>query len=67
MHAQVDRERVKNLREQGAVLVEVLPEEEYEGEHLTGAVNIPLKKLDRTATARFKKDAPIVVYCHDYL
>jgi rhodanese-related sulfurtransferase len=30
----------------GAQLVEVLPQTEYEDEHLPGAVNIPLKQLD---------------------
>ncbi len=67
MHTQVDRDRVTKLREQGAILVEVLPDEEYEYEHVVGAINIPLKKLDRSSTTEFRKDAAIVVYCHDYL
>jgi rhodanese-related sulfurtransferase len=54
------------VQEEGAQLVEVLPREEYEEEHLPGAVNIPLKELDRDTTAQLRRDAPVIVYCHDY-
>jgi rhodanese-related sulfurtransferase len=54
------------VQEKGAQLVEVLPREEYEEEHLPGAVNIPLKELDRDTTAQLRRDAPVIVYCHDY-
>jgi rhodanese-related sulfurtransferase len=64
----VFRDDVRRLvEEEGARLVEVLPREEYEEEHLPGAVNIPLKELDRETTTRLPKDAPVIVYCHDYL
>jgi rhodanese-related sulfurtransferase len=49
----------------GAVLIEVLPESEYAEEHIVGAVNIPLKKLDARKTAHVAKDAPLIVYCYD--
>jgi rhodanese-related sulfurtransferase len=62
----VFRDDVRRLVEEGAQLVEVLPREEYEEEHLPGAINIPLKELDRETTARLRRDAPVVVYCHDY-
>jgi rhodanese-related sulfurtransferase len=55
------------VEEEGAQLVEVLPREEYEDEHLSGAINVPLKELDRETTAVLRKDAPVIVYCHDYL
>lgn len=55
------------LVEEGARLVEVLPREEYEEEHLPGAVNIPLKELDRESAARLRRDEPVIVYCYDYL
>ena len=61
------RDEVRRLVEEGAQLVEVLPREEYEQEHITGAVNIPLKELDRETTAGLDHDAPVIVYCHDYL
>jgi rhodanese-related sulfurtransferase len=60
-------EVLRLLEEEGAQLVEVLPREEYEEEHLSGAINIPLKELDRETTAGLRRDAPVIVYCHDYL
>jgi rhodanese-related sulfurtransferase len=62
----VFKDDVRRLVEKGAQLVEVLPQEEYEEEHLPGAINIPLKELNRETTARLRRDAPVVVYCHDY-
>ena len=50
-----------------AQLVEVLPAEEYEEEHLPGAIGIPLKTLDAETTASLDKGNPVVVYCWDYL
>ena len=55
------------LLDSGAQLVEVLPEDEYREEHLPGAVNIPLKKLDAETTADLDKRKAIVVYCWDAL
>jgi rhodanese-related sulfurtransferase len=51
----------------GAQLVEVLPQDEYREEHLPGAINIPLKKLDADTTADLDKRKAIVVYCWDAL
>jgi rhodanese-related sulfurtransferase len=50
----------------GAQLVEVLPPEEYAEAHLPGAMNIPLKALDRQTAVRLDRERPIIVYCHDY-
>jgi phage shock protein E len=61
------RDGVRRLvQEEGAQLVDVLPHEEYEEEHLPGAINIPLQELDREMIARLNLDAPVIVYCHDY-
>jgi rhodanese-related sulfurtransferase len=61
------RDGVRRLvQEEGAQLVDVLPREEYEEEHLPGAINIPLKELDRETIARLNRDAAVIVYCHDY-
>ena len=61
------RDGVRRLvQEEGAQLVDVLPREEYENEHLPRAINIPLKELDREMIARLNRDAPVIVYCHDY-
>ncbi len=42
----IDRDELQRLvAEQEAQLVEVLPASEYEQEHITGAINIPLKEI----------------------
>ena len=45
----------------------MLPEQAYAEEHLAGAINIPLKTLDASATARLDESEPVIVYCWDYL
>ncbi len=66
MPKEIGREEVQRLIREGAQIVEVLPREEYEEEHLPGAINIPLKELDAKTAARLAKDRPVVVYCHDF-
>jgi rhodanese-related sulfurtransferase/CBS domain-containing protein len=63
----VDYQGLRDLLEQDAQLVEVLPAEEYAEEHLPGAINIPLKELDADSVAQLDRSRPIVVYCWDYL
>jgi rhodanese-related sulfurtransferase len=63
----IDNARVRELLSEGAQLVEVLPEDEYREEHLPGAINIPLKQLDRTTAAVLDRDRPVIVYCWDSL
>jgi rhodanese-related sulfurtransferase len=43
--------------------VEVLPPEEYEDEHLPGAINIPLKDLRTETAAALDRGRPVVVCC----
>ena len=64
-----DRHRVdvQRLVAQGAQLVEVLPVEEYAAEHLPGAINIPLKVLNRETASQLDTARPVIVYCWDYL
>ncbi len=66
MPTAIFRDEVRRLVEEGTQLVDVLPRDEYEDEHLPTAINIPLKELDRETTAMLKRDAPVIVYCHDY-
>ncbi|MGD9889919.1 MAG: rhodanese-like domain-containing protein [Dehalococcoidia bacterium] len=66
MPTEVNREDVRRLTAAGAQLVEVLPAEEYDAAHLAGAVNVPLKALNRRTTATLEQGRPVVVYCHDY-
>jgi rhodanese-related sulfurtransferase len=60
-------DRLQELIGQGAQLVEVLPEDEYHEEHLPGAVNIPLKRLDAESAAGLDRGRAIIVYCWDAL
>jgi rhodanese-related sulfurtransferase len=66
MPTSVDRDDVRRLLAAGAQLVEVLPAAEFEEEHLPGAINIPLKELDRETTRQLERERPVIVYCHDY-
>ncbi len=64
----IERDEVRRLlAEEGAQLVDALPHQEYEEEHLPGAINLPLKQLDREAAGRLDRSRPVVTYCHDYL
>lgn len=51
----------------GAVVVEVLPAEEFEDEHLPGAINVPIKQLEVLAPERLDPNRPVIVYCYDPL
>jgi rhodanese-related sulfurtransferase len=62
---QIERREVQRLMDQGAQVVEVLPKEEYEEEHLPGAINLPLRELEDQATELLDRDRPVVVYCWD--
>jgi rhodanese-related sulfurtransferase len=65
MPRETDREGVRRLVDQGAQLVEVLPAHEYQEEHLPGAVNLPLRKLEEQATEVLDRHRAVVVYCWD--
>ncbi len=66
MPTAIDRAEVQRLLlEEQAQLVEVLPPDEYEDEHLPGAINIPLKTLDRDPTSSLDRARPVIVYCYD--
>jgi rhodanese-related sulfurtransferase len=67
MATSIDRDELQRLRrEEGAQVVEVLPADEFEDEHLPGAINIPLKSLDRESPASLDRQRPVIVYCYDY-
>lgn len=55
------------MAEEGAQVVDVLPNREYEDEHLEGAISLPLKELNRESAERLDRDKPVITYCHDYL
>jgi rhodanese-related sulfurtransferase len=62
---EVDRQEVQELLERGAQVVEVLPADEFEEEHLPGAINLPLRKIETDASSELKRDQPVLVYCWD--
>ena len=66
MSNDVDRNEVHKLVADGAQLVEVLPADGFESEHLPGAISLPLGDLNRQTAARLARDRPIIVYCYDY-
>jgi rhodanese-related sulfurtransferase len=66
MPKNIDRQDVRRLMAEGAQILEVLPEEEYAEEHLPGAINLPLKELNRETASRLDRGTPIVTYCWDY-
>jgi Rhodanese-related sulfurtransferase len=67
MPTEVGREEVQRLLAEGAQLVDVLPREDYDEEHIAGALNLPLKELDRETSAQLlDRGRPVIVYCNDY-
>jgi rhodanese-related sulfurtransferase len=67
MPTSIGRDEVRRLlAEANAQLVEVLPAGDFEEEHITGAINIPLKELDERAPTELDRARPVIVYCNDY-
>ncbi len=63
MPTSITREDVQSLISEAAgQLVEVLPTEEYHDEHIEGAINIPLKRLNRETTSHLERARPVIVY-----
>jgi len=61
----IDRRDVQRLMGEGAQVVEVLPKEEFEEDHLPGAISLPLRSLETEAKARLDPAKPVLVYCWD--
>ncbi len=66
MPKEIGLDELRALLESGqAQLIEVLPNAEYEEEHLPGALNISLRELNRTSASVLDPAQPVVVYCWD--
>jgi rhodanese-related sulfurtransferase len=65
MPREIQREEVRRLVAAGSQLVDVLPRAEYDAGHIVGAINLPLKELNRETAARLDPGRPVIVYCHD--
>jgi rhodanese-related sulfurtransferase len=66
MPKDINRDEVQRLLQNGAQLVEALPAEEYNEAHLPGAINIPLKKLNKETIELIDKSRPVITYCSDF-
>jgi rhodanese-related sulfurtransferase len=62
----IDRHEVQKRLGEGAQLVDVLPEEQYEQQHLPGAVSIPLTELGSRALEELDPQTPVIAYCWDF-
>ena len=68
MPTPVVRADVERLVAAGAQLVEVLPKDEYDEEHLPDAIHLPLKSLTRDVAERtLDVGRAVIVYCWDAL
>jgi len=65
MPTEIGRSDVQRLVERGAQLVEVLPPDEYEEDHLPGAISLPLRRLEPEAVSILDRKRPVIVYCWD--
>lgn len=60
----VEKDSVRALMEQGAVLVDVRTEQEYAAGHMDGAIHLPHNEIFNRHRTVFKdKATPIIVYC----
>jgi rhodanese-related sulfurtransferase len=63
----IDRRAVQRLVAAGAQLVEVLPRDEFDDEHLPGALHLPLRSLTAETARVLDPGRPVIVYCWDAL
>ena len=59
---EVSREQAQKLVDEGAQLIDVRADHEWETGHLPGAVHIPLAELPQRAR-EIDKDRPVILYC----
>jgi rhodanese-related sulfurtransferase len=65
MPTHIGRENVQRRVAEGAQLVDVLPKEEFDVQHLLGAIHLPLRKIDAGVRASLDPQRPVIVYCWD--
>ncbi len=62
----IDRHEVRDLLDRGAQLVDALPGDQYEQQHLPGAVSMPLTELGSRALEELDPQTPVIAYCWDF-
>jgi len=64
----ISRDELARLIQSGEKfrLVDVLPKESFEKEHIKGAISLPLTEIERKAGKLLKKNEHIVVYCASF-
>jgi rhodanese-related sulfurtransferase len=65
MPQDIDRADVRRLMREGVQVVEVLPRDEFEADHLPGAISLPLRSLETAAKEKLDPLRPVLVYCWD--
>ena len=63
---QIDLSRFIELQKHGAQVLEVLPQNEFDEQHIPGAISLPLSKFKPAELAKLDKNRAIIVYCWDY-
>jgi len=66
MFRSIDVGEVRRLLANGAQLVDVLPSKEFAADHLPGARNLSLTRLDAQTARQLDTARPVIVYCHDH-
>ena len=61
-YKQVNVDKVRELVEKGAFIVDIREKYEYKRGHINGAVNIPLSEL-RSRMSEIPKDRPVYLHC----
>lgn len=59
---EVTREQARELLDEGAQLVDVRADHEWDAGHIAGATHVPLPELPQRLE-EIDKDRPVVVYC----
>jgi rhodanese-related sulfurtransferase len=65
MPQDIDRADVRRLMREGVQVVEVLPRDEFEADHLPGAISLPLRSLETETKEKLDPLRPVLVYCWD--
>ncbi len=67
MFESIYRDRVRELVDDGAQVVEVLEEKQFRLAHLPGAVHLPAWELTPERATTLDRQRPVIVYCFDNL